>query len=393
MMVTGKVVVKRLGLGLGLAIWLLSACSDGGGGDDATGLPQPVLDPAAPGSGSAAPATPTSMAGDPLSQPAAAQPAGTAGAGAEAAEGAAGASAGAEASGAAGASADTGTEPVQDSGGGGSGPVDGDPAAPMVEVPGVPCGAPNLSFLGVPAENMVQIGGRDVFVAYPCAHRGAQVTFFLFIHGTLQEGQKIPFTMTNFPVHTKVDSDNFIVVTPQAIGTQWGNGDGGQDLPHLYEVIDWVYATFGDQFDIRTMWASGGSWGAFYLSTFACDPMLDGRLNGVRMVVGPGCPRCSDKLACIVAQQELELGGGSPLSDDQKEMRVMAANVEPYATMHGCGPREGPTNLGPVRAWTWPGCNPGFAHSYYLGAGQHADRWDDPIYLDHAVAEIKSIEP
>ena len=274
----------------------------------------------------------------------------------------------------------------------GGGPVDGDPNAPMVEVPGVPCGAPNLSFINVPAENMVQIGGRDVFVAYPCANEGAAVTFFLFIHGTLGEGQKIPFTMTNFPVHTKVDSDNFIVVTPQAIGTQWGNGDGGQDLPHLYEVIDWVYDTFGEKFDIRSMWASGGSWGAFYLRTFACDPMLENRLNGVRMVVGGGCPPCSDRLACIVAQQELELGNGSTLSDAEKEERVMRADVETYATAHGCDARVGPTNVGPVRAWTWPNCDAGFAHSYYLGPGEHADRWDDPAAVDHMVLELKSID-
>ena len=52
----------------------------------------------------------------------------------------------------------------------------------------------------------------------------------------------------------------------------------------------------------------------------------------------------------------------------------------------------GPTSLGPVRAWNWANCDPGFAHSYYLGAGAHADRWDDPTALMHMVAEIKSIE-
>jgi hypothetical protein len=167
-----------------------------------------------------------------------------------------------------------------------------------------------VSFAGPPAANMVKITNRDVFVAYPCAHEGAAVTFYLAIHGTLQAGQKIPFTLTNFPVHTKVDSDNFIVVAPQAIGTQWGNGDNGMDLPHLHEVIDWVYMTFGEKFGIRGMWASGGSWGSAYLSNFACDPMLENRLTGVRMIVGAGCPRCSARLSCIVGEQELEEGGG-----------------------------------------------------------------------------------
>jgi hypothetical protein len=273
-----------------------------------------------------------------------------------------------------------------------NGPLDGDPAKPMVEVPGVPCGAVNVSFAGAPAANMVKITDRDVFVAYPCAHEGAAVTFYLAIHGTLQEGQKIPFTLTNFPIHTKVDSDNFIVVAPQAIGTQWGNGDNGMDLPHLYEVIDWVYATFGEKFSIRGMWASGGSWGSAYLSRFACDPMLESRLTGVRMIVGAGCPQCSSRLSCIVGEQELEEGGGNPLSDDQKMMRVMAANIQQYADMHGCDPVMGPTMLGPVRAWTWPNCDAGWAHSYYLGPGQHADRWDDPTYVDHMTAEMKSTD-
>jgi hypothetical protein len=271
------------------------------------------------------------------------------------------------------------------------GPVDGDPMKPMVTVDGIPCGAPNVGFGSSPPT--VQIGGRDVVVAYPCMNEGAQVTFFLFLHGTLQDAQKVPFTMAAFPIHEHVDSDNVIVVVPKAVGTQWGNMDDGKDLPHLYEVVDWVYATFGEKVDIRSMWASGGSWGAFYLNrTFACDPMFEGRLRGVRMVVGGGCPACSDRLACIVAQQELELGGGMTLSAEEQTMAVDRAGLDSFATMHGCDARTGPESLGPVRAWTWANCDPGFAHSYYLGAGAHADRWDDPMSLPHMVAEIKSIE-
>ena len=273
-----------------------------------------------------------------------------------------------------------------------TGPVDGDPAKPMVSIPNVPCGAVNVSFAGAPAANMVKITNRDVFVAYPCAHEGAAVTFYLAIHGTLQEGQKIPFTLTNFPVHSKVDTDNFIVVAPQAIGTQWGNGDNGQDLPHLYDVVNWVYDTFGEKFSIRGMWASGGSWGSAYLYNFACDPMLENRLTGIRMIVGRGCPPCSTRLSCIVGEQELEEGMNMMLTEPQKEMKIMAANIERYAQMHGCDARTGPTNLGPVRAWTWPNCDAGWAHSYYLGPGQHADRWDDPTYVEHMVKEMKATD-
>ena len=336
-----------------------------------------------PAAGVAAAGTPAAQAGV---QAAAGSGAGLGAAGAAAAGTPAGAAAAGVMAGA--AAAGSGVAGMGSS----AGPVDGDPSKPMVEVPGVPCGTPNVSFLGIPQGNLVDIGGREVFVAYPCAHEGASVTFFLFIHGTLGEGMKIPFTMTSFPIHTKVDADNFIVVTPQAVGSQWGRSDGGADLPHLHEVIDWVYAPFGERFNIRSMWASGGSWGAFYLSTFACDAKLEGRLNGVRMVVGGGCPRCSDDLACVVAQQELELGMGSPLSDAEKEQRVMAAGIENFAQMHGCDARVGPMDLGTVRAWTWPNCDDGYAHSYYLGPGEHADSWGDPVALDYMVEELKSID-
>ena len=273
-----------------------------------------------------------------------------------------------------------------------AGPADGDTSKPMFSIPNVPCGVPNVSFGGVPPANIVKITNRDVFVAYPCAHEGAAVTFYLAIHGTLQEGQKLTFTLTNFPIHKKVDSDNFIVVAPQAIGTQWGNGDNGMDLPHLYEVINWVYSTFGEKLSIRGMWASGGSWGAAYLYNFACDPMLQDRLTGIRMLVGRGCPPCSTRLSCIVGEQELEEGMGMPLTDAQKEQKIMAAGVERYAQMHGCDARVGPTMIGNIRGWTWPNCDKGWAHSYYLGPGEHADRWDDPMYVDHMTKEMKSTD-
>ena len=273
-----------------------------------------------------------------------------------------------------------------------AGPLDGDPAKPMVAIDGIPCGAPRSAGFGA-APPSVKITNRDVVVSYPCAHEGAAVTFFLFIHGTLQEEQKVGFTMNAFPVHNFVDSHNFIVVVPKAVGTQWGNGDNGADAPHLAEVVDWVYAQFGEKFNIRSMWASGGSWGAAYLgSTFACDPKYESRLRGVRMVVGGGCPRCSNRLSCIVAQQELELGMGEMLTDEEKEMATVRANIDPYATMHGCDAKTGPVSLGPVRAWTWANCDPGWVHSYYLGPGQHADAWNDPTSMMHMIEEIKSTE-
>ena len=224
-------------------------------------------------------------------------------------------------------------------------------------------------------------------------HEGAPVTFFLFVHGTVQEEQKIPFTLGTFSVHELIDSHNLIVVAPKAVGTQWGNGDNGVDLPHLHEVVDWVYATFKDKFDIRSMWAHGGSWGAFYLSTFACDAMLQDRLNGVYMVVGGGCPRCSDRLSCVVIQQEQEKAGmGKTLTPDMKEMLVDQAMIAPYATKHGCGGKMGPTPIGPDTIWNFPNCDKGWYHSYILGPGQHADKLDQGTVIE-LTNQMKMTEP
>jgi hypothetical protein len=269
-----------------------------------------------------------------------------------------------------------------------TGMVDGDPAKPMVSVPGLPCGAP----MGRATPPTIKIGGRDVVVVYPCAREGAAVTFLFTLHGTLQEAQKFSFTLNAGPFHRLADSHNVIYVLPKAVGTQWGREDMGTDLPHIHEVIDWVYATFGEKFNIRSMWAQGGSWGAAYLSsTLACDPKLEQRLKGVRLIVGGGCPRCSNRLSCIVAQQELEIGGGMAMSPEQREMAADKANINSYAMSKGCQGKMGPMTVGTSKHWVWPGCNKGWVYSYYMGPGQHADPWD-AMTIEKTMTEMKSIE-
>lgn len=270
------------------------------------------------------------------------------------------------------------------------GPMKGDPSKPMVSIPGVACGAPMLSFgAGAPT---VSIDGRDVAVAYPCAHEGAPVTYFMFLHGTLNTGQKIPFTMNAWPIHTLVDQYNIVEVVPQAMGTQWGNGDNGTDLPFLYDVVDWVYKTFGTKFDIRSMWVQGGSWGAFYLSsTFACDPKFQTRLTGIQLVVGTGCPACADRLSCIVGQQEMQLGNGMALTAAQAEMESDMFNIAPYATQRHCKAKTGPTDVGNVKWWDWPDCDKGWVYNYMMAPGQHADAWD-PAAVLKVTEEMKAIE-
>ncbi|HEX6241657.1 MAG TPA: hypothetical protein VFZ61_12205 [Polyangiales bacterium] len=277
-----------------------------------------------------------------------------------------------------------------------TGPLDGDPSKPMVSVPGLTCGNLQAGFGRTPQS--VKITNRDVVVGYPCAHEGAAVTFLIFLHGTLGEAQKVPFTMSAFPVHRHIDSHNFIVVVPKSVVDQWGNGDNGVDMPHLKEVVDWVYTTFGQKFNIRSMWASGGSWGAAYLgNTFACEPAFEQRLKGVRMIVGGGCPRCTQRLSCIVAQQELDRPQGmAGLTDAEEDMRG-SMYLNNWAMMHGCDAKKGPVMLAEgVKQWNWANCDPGFVHSYYLAPGQHADSWDYGMGMDSVVLkmldEMKSAE-
>jgi len=270
-----------------------------------------------------------------------------------------------------------------------NGPLDGDPSKPMVDVPGLKCG--NLAGGFGAAPQTVKISNRDVVIGYPCAHEGASVTFFLFLHGTLQEAQKVAFTMNAFAIHKLIDSHNVIVAVPKAVGTQWGREDNGTDLPHLYETIDWVYNTFGTKFSIRGMWSQGGSWGAAYLSQFACDPKLQDRLKGIQLIVGGGCPACSNRLSCIVGQQELEKGGGMALSPEMREMFADKSNISPYAMMHGCDAKMGPTMVGNTQYWAWPNCDKGWAHSYYMAPGEHADAWDAAAVLK-MTEEMKGTE-
>jgi hypothetical protein len=272
-----------------------------------------------------------------------------------------------------------------------TGPLDGDPSKPMVDVMGLKCGPPaNAGFGGMP--QTVKITDRDVVILYPCAHEGAAVTFFLFLHGTLQEAQKVSFTMNAFAIHELVDSHNVIVAVPKAIGTQWGNGDNGADAPHLKDVVNWVYTTFGTKFNIRSMWAQGGSWGAAYLAgVFACSPDYQDKLRGIQLIVGGGCPACANRMSCIVGQQELQLGNNMMLTPDMREMAVQSANIAPYAMQHGCGPKTGPTDVGNVKYWGFPNCQPGWAYSYYMAPGQHADAWDHAAVLK-MTEEMKATE-
>jgi hypothetical protein len=245
-----------------------------------------------------------------------------------------------------------------------AGPDDGDPNMPIVAAPGVPCG-PNPSLFGLTSTN-VMIGGRGVHVAYPCnKHGGAPVTFILNLHGTMPSEDLKLYQVAYFSANNLVNSHNFITAAPKAIGSQWGNGDGGADLPHIMEVIDWVYTTFAD-FDIRGMWVSGHSWGAMYSTNFACSAAIADKIKGAVLESGSGmAPACASQISVISSAAETDIGpvinqGGIPGG-------------------HGCGAPQ--TNMVGNNVETlWSGCNPGFAHANYLMLGKgHSDYMDAEV--------------
>jgi hypothetical protein len=258
-----------------------------------------------------------------------------------------------------------------------AGPDDGDPGAPVVTAAGVPCG-PNPSLFGLTSTN-VTIGGRGVHVAYPCNKRkGAPVVFVLQLHGTMPAEELKLYQVAYFAVNNHANTHNIITAAPKAIGSQWGNGDGGKDLPHIMEVIDWVYTTFKD-FDIRAMWVSGHSWGAMYSTTFACRAELANKVRGVVLQSGSGMnPACASRISVISSAAQTDIGP------------VINQGVVP--TSHGCGAPQ--TNmLGNNTETYWPNCNPGFAHANYLMLGKGHSDYMDAVVVSRIADLIKGARP
>ena len=266
------------------------------------------------------------------------------------------------------------------------GPVDGDPAAPVVEIPGIACGGV-VNPLAIAAANHT-IGGREVIVDYPCGkNEGAHVTFILNLHGTMPEESLKFYQHANFSAYRLATSHNLVQVAPKtkAASGQWGNGDGGVDEPHLLEVVDWVYETFS-QFQIVSMWVVGHSWGSGYASRFVCHDHFADRATGVVLMSGPSPVACSDRVSVIGSTGEVDTGN---------------PNLEGAASSHGCGPRMDLANVGETQIEAWP-CPAGaagkpdfvFRNYTWLGRGHQVapGDWAHEAGVDDLVNAIKSIE-
>jgi hypothetical protein len=235
---------------------------------------------------------------------------------------------------------------------------DGDPSKPVVAIPNLACGTKTVG-------TNVNIGGRDVFVAYPCnKHAGAPMTFILNLHGTMATENLKLYGAGYFAAQNYASTHNLIVAAPKAIGSQWGREDNGADEPHLMAVIDWVYTNFKD-FDIRGMWVAGHSWGAIYTAQFGCKAELADKVRGLVLMSGGGSASCAGKIAQIISTAEGD--GRQPPSQDT------------VASGHGCGSSVSETFLQNDHTF-WPNCQPGFVHAnYYMRGKEHATFMDKEV--------------
>jgi hypothetical protein len=264
------------------------------------------------------------------------------------------------------------------------GMVDGDPSAPVVTVPGVTCGKGQGFGIGTPN---VKITDRDVYVSYPCnKHEGAPMTFLLLLHGTMMtEAQKL-YIVGYFGASSYLADHNLIIAAPKAIGSQWGNGDNGQDLPHLYDVINYVYTNFA-KYNIKSMWVGGHSWGGIYAKQFVCDTMIQDKAKGViDMSGGASAPKCTDRISQIHTIGEMELMGKADSTAFPSQSAAASAH---HCDMALAGPEMIATN---ARYYHHSNCPAAWVHSDYVNIGKaHADFIDAPVVL-HILDWIKSTE-
>jgi hypothetical protein len=253
-----------------------------------------------------------------------------------------------------------------------------DPSAATIDIPGIACDSPLDANLQTP---FATIGGRRVFVDYACNKpKGTKVTFILNLHGTMGDEGAKHYIRSYWPSFKYAASHDFIIATPKAIGSQWGNGDGGKDAPHIAAVVEWMYKYFAG-FDIAQMWVVGHSWGSAYTLGYACNPAIEDKIKGVVLMSGgPTMPACADRLSVIGTVGELDIVPGQP---------TQAAT----ATAHDCD-AESTHDVGNNVVTEWASCDPGWVHrNYFMNGKAHgfvpAD-WPETLMNDDIANAVKS---
>ena len=222
-------------------------------------------------------------------------------------------------------------------------------------------------------------------MSYPCdLKEGAHVTFILNLHGTMPDETLKTYQHGYFSAHRFVKSHNLIVVTPKSVSPvgQWGNMDGGADVPHLYEVVKWVYDKFS-KYQIASMWIGGHSWGSGFAKRFVCDAMFKDKVRGViGMSGGPtGVAGCASYVSQIHTVGDAE-GGEGGVPDQTRD-----------AAAHGCDARLAPKDIGNGQMlYDWPNCDRGWVHfNFVMGKHEHITAMDDNV-VKYIVDAIKSTE-
>ena len=227
----------------------------------------------------------------------------------------------------------------------------------------------------------IEISDRDVVLEAPCGKAdNTGMILILNLHGTMEdEGTKL-YQYQYFTIQDHIDSHNFIVATPKSVVAQWGNGDGGVDIPHLLDIIDYVYAEY-TEFNIQGIWIAGHSWGAGFAKTFACNAAFSDRALGAVVLSGSsGMPSCADRLSVI-----------STIGDSDMDYAGLAAQSS-TATAHGCDAMSTDATGNNTHDF-WPNCDAGYVHANYLMLGKgHSDPLD-AVVVAQIADEIRIATP
>jgi hypothetical protein len=282
-----------------------------------------------------------------------------------------------------------------------TGPKDGDPSKPGVTVAGVACRMASAGggLAGGISTANAMVGGRELVVDYPCGkNEGAHMTVIINLHGTLIMNAPWQYQRGYFAAYKLATSHNLIVVQPHSAsmrsdGAQWGVMDNGADLPHLLEVIDWVYKSFS-KFQIRGLWIAGHSQGSMYAKTFACNEMIKDRVRGVvgmsggAFGVGSSFGGTGMNAGCAARVSQIHTVGDAEAGTTGGVPDQTAA-----AMAHGCGAKMGPTDLGNNQLVTsWPNCSPGWTHfNVTMGAHEHTTSIN-PEVVKYIIEQVKSTE-
>jgi hypothetical protein len=153
---------------------------------------------------------------------------------------------------------------------------------PVMHCPDADCASEVVTDPGPALEPGID---RNFFIDYPCDLRqGEKVTFVLSLHGGGSYGN---WQRHYFPIFDYVDDYRLIVASPHSPVRAWR----GEDDEYLHNIVDMVYAEFGDHID--SFWLAGHSQGGATSRRLVCSDYFRDRVDGFLSLSGGrvGTPR------------------------------------------------------------------------------------------------------